>query len=230
MEDTEAVVHDADTEDSDSAPAGPRFAADGTILPTPKAPRSNLSLSGGLPSQPAASTAPLRTASQPLPEIDPKALLKDGAKRAKNLSTALMMVVLLLAKFFVVKVVGSRLAVVYSRTVVIAARLLQALYLVVKPKLDDLKVRAKETTNKLVRMALLALIALLTPIENMAGVAIKSAKVHGAKLAAQGARTTVQVIRPIIAAVVQAMQAGFQKAVVQKIVLRLIHILEEAQK
>jgi hypothetical protein len=229
MEDTEEFVQDE--EEEGAAAAGPKFAADGTILQAPKAPRSNLSLNGGLPPATGAlGTAPIRKApSQPL-EIDPKALLKDGAKRAKNLSTALVMVMVLLAKFFLVKVVGGRFKVVYSKTVVIAGRLLQALYIVAQPKLEALKVQAKETTNKVVRIALLTLIAALTPLENATIAVVKNAKVHGAKLAAQGARTTMQVLQPIAAAFVQAMRAGFQKAVVQKLVLRLIHILEEAQK
>lgn len=235
-QETENVYRDDAAEDEESsASVGPKFAADGTVLQETQAPRSGLSLggrsSGPLPPPPGLGTSPrLASPSQPLPEIDPKALLQDGAKRAKNITTALAMVVLLLAKYLAVKVVGSKLKTVQSKSIVIGARLLQALYIVGKPHFDRLKVQAKETSNKLVRIALLTLIALLTPLENATLATVRSAKAHSAKLAAQGVRTTVQVIRPIAQALAQAVKAGFQKATVQKIVLRLIQILEEAQK
>lgn len=228
--DPETEVHPGETEDEEgSAPAGPRFAADGTLLPETRTARSGLSL-GGAPAPTLGTSPRLTTPSQPLPEVDPKALLQDGAKRAKNISTAVAMVVLLLIKYFALKVVGGRLKVLQSKTIVVAARLLQALYLVARPHIDSLKVKARETTNKVVRIALLALIAILTPLENVAIQTVKSAKEHSAKLAAQGVRTTVQVLRPLLQACVQIVKAGFQQAAVKKIVLRLIQILEEAGK
>lgn len=220
------LLQDDDEGEGDSH--APRFASDGSLLPEARVARSGLSLDGK-PSS--GGTSPrLTTPSKPLPEVDPKALLQDGAKRAKNITTALAMVVVLLLKYFAVKVVGGQLKVVQSKTIVLLARLLQALYIVGKPHFEKLKVQARETTNQLKRTVLLALIAILMPIENVTLNTVKSAKEHSAKLAAQGVRTTVQVLRPIAQAIVTMMKAGFQKATVQKVVLRLIQILEEAQK
>ena len=59
---------------------------------------------------------------------------------------------------------------------------------------------------------------------------IKGAKTHGARLAAQSAISTVQVLAPLLTGIWQVIQAGFKLAVVRKVMLRLIAILEEAQR
>lgn len=209
---------------AEPAAATTRYTSDGAPLVGAAASRSSLNLPGGPPSGPLPAPQP---AAAP-PAGGPS--LQEGVKRARNIGKALAMIALLLARYFVVKVVGGRLHALYARGFILAARVLQALYILLKPHLDRWRAQLKHTTNRVVRLVLVLLISLLGPLERLVGFAVKGAKDQGARLASQGAKTTVAILAPLAQALLQAIQSGFKKQVVQKALARLINVLEEAQK
>lgn len=186
-------------------------------------PRSSLSLDGR--AAPVTPSAPLAQ-----PDVAPRDLLSEGATRARNMGTALGMIVYLLAKYVAVKLVWSRLQLLGLRGFVVGSRLLQALYLIAKPHLDQLREQAKVTTNKAVRAALIALIGVVGPAEEALVKLFGIAKAEGAKLAARSSRSVGQVLAALATAIGQAIKAGLTKPAVQKLAAKLIKILEEAQR
>jgi hypothetical protein len=180
-----------------------------------KGPRSALSLGGGATPMAAPATESAG------PQRD---LVAEGATRARNMATALVMIVVLLAKYVAVKVVWRRMQTLGTRGFLVGSRLLQAFYVVIQPHLVRLREQAKATSNKAFKTVLLALIA-VEAIVKLLGVA----KVEAAKLAAQSTRTLGQVLAPIGAAIGQAIKAGLTRPAFRKLAAKLIHILEEAQ-
>ncbi|MFP5502985.1 MAG: hypothetical protein ACLGIN_10885 [Candidatus Sericytochromatia bacterium] len=183
--------------------------------------RSSLSLPGGAASAPAGGTA--RKAA-------PTISLQEGVSRAGNIAHAAMMIVLLLGRYFFVKVIGTQLYWMFVRFMLVVGQVVEVVWRIAAPRLARLRKRAAETGNKALKLALTVVITLLVPLERIASLMIKGAKTHGARLATQSALSTVQVLAPLLAGIGQVIQAGFKKAVVRKVMLRLIAILEEAQR
>lgn len=204
--------------------SGERQAARGGTAPLTEGmhARSNLSLPGDR----AASTPAGASATPGAPGIS----LQQGVSRARNIAHAVVMIVGLLLRYLLVKVVGAQISRIHSRTVIIVGRLCYVAWKILGPHVARLQAKAAATSNKAFRMVLVALITMVVPLEKVASLALKGAKVHGARLAAQSARATVQVLRPLLAGLTQVIQAGFQLAVVRKVLARLIQILEEAQR
>ena len=183
--------------------------------------RSSLSLPGGAASAPSTSAA--RTQA-------PSISLQEGVSRAGNIAHATMMIVLLLLRYFFVKVIGTQLYWLFVRVMVVIGQVVEVAWRLAAPRLAALRTRAAKTGNKMLKLALTVMITLLVPLERIASLMIKGAKTHGARLAAQSAISTVQVLAPLLTGLWQVIQAGFKMAVVRKVMLRLIAILEEAQR
>ena len=185
-----------------------------------KGPRSALSLGGGTTPM----AGPATEAAGPQRD-----LMAEGAARARNMATALVMIVVLLAKYVAVKVVWRRLQTLGTRGFLVGSRLLQAFYVVMQPHLLRLREQARATSNKAFKAVLLALIAVVGPAEEAIVKLLGVAKVEAAKLAAQSTRTLGQVLAPIGAAIGQAIKAGLTRPAFRTLAAKLIHILEEAQ-
>lgn len=186
-----------------------------------KGPRSSLSLGNGA----TPGTSPIAASEEAGIERD---LIAEGALRARNMGTALVMIVVLLAKYVAIKVVWTRLQLLGTRGFLVGSRLLLAFYLVVRPHLERLREQAKATSNKAFKGALLALIAVVGPAESGIIKILGIAKVQAAKLATRSTRTLGQVLAPIVAAIGQAIKAGLTLPAFRKLAAKLVHILEEA--
>lgn len=183
-------------------------------------PRSSLSLGGGR------LTGPIPDASADIAAT--RDMLSEGATRARNMAHALVMIVYLVAKLIFVKMLGEQLRHVGTRLFLLSSRLLQATYLVLKPHLERLREQARHTTNKAWRTALVGLIGVVGPIEELVLRILGIAKAEAAKIAARGTRSAGQVIAAIGKAIAQAIQAGLSRPAVQKLATKVIRILEDA--
>lgn len=200
------------TSSNDNVPEGSAVNAQG--------PRSSLSLGGGR------LTGPIPDASADLAAT--RDMLAEGATRARNMAHALVMIVYLVAKLVLVKIAGEQLRQLGTRLFLLATRVLQAAYLVLKPHLDRLRAQAHETTNKAWRTALVLLIAVVGPAEELVIRILGIAKAEAAKLAARGTRSAGQVLAAVGKAITQAIKAGLSRPAAQKLTMKVIRILEDA--
>lgn len=161
---------------------------------------------------------------------DPKELLNQGATRAKNMGVALVMICVLLTKYFVLKVVWKRLERVLAIVVVRSATVLSKLYAKAQPHIERFKARAVQTKNKAVRITLGLMIVVLTPVEQALLKFFGIAKQQSEVLAVHGTNRAISMIIPIFRAVGTALRAGFSRPAMQRMLARVLEIVDEAQK
>ncbi|MNL68127.1 hypothetical protein D3C87_1928000 [compost metagenome] len=101
--------------------------------------------------------------------------------------------------------------------------------MVLRPHLARLRQLAREHGNKAFRSFLIALIAVVGPLEEAIIKVLGIAKVEAAKLAERSTRSLRQVLASLGSAIAQAIRAGMTRPAVQKLAHKLIKILEDAQ-
>jgi hypothetical protein len=161
---------------------------------------------------------------------DPKAMINEGATRAKNMGVAVVMIVFLLAKYFVVKICWKPLERYVGIIVVRSAVYLTKGYERLKPHIENLKARAQQTKNKLIRVSLGLLIVVLTPVETMLLKYFGVAKATSERLATQSTTSVLTVIATMMKATGAALRAGLSKPAMQKLLAKLFEVLDDAQK
>lgn len=202
---------------------GPAFARDAApSAGAPQGPRSGLSLGSTRPLPKTPTARPLPSQGKPS-----TAQLDEGLQRAKNIGVALGMIVLLLLQVLFQRVLWARVKHAFGLLKLRAIQLYHALGILLKPHLARLRNTSRQTSNQVVRATLLALIAIVSPLERSALQAAQAAKQEGAKLADGGARATLKVMGPLFASLIQLIRSGFNQAAVQRVVARLIQLTEE---
>jgi hypothetical protein len=161
---------------------------------------------------------------------DPKAMINEGAARAKNMGVAVFMIAFLLSKYFVVKICWKPLERWVSIAVVRSAVILTRAYERAKPHIERLKVVAANTKNKVIRVSLGLLIVVLTPVENGLLRFFGIAKAQSERLATTSTTSLLVVIATLMKAVGTAIQNGLSKPAMQKMLAKLFEVLEDAQK
>ena len=161
---------------------------------------------------------------------NPSDVLNDGLGRAKNMAVAFGMIVFLLAKFFFVKILWTRIKSGLAWLVVQAAVLASKVWVKLQPHWERLKTFTAETKLKVVRTTLSLLIVALTPVENFLFKATGIAKEHSEKIAHKSAMSIAQVLATFFTAIGTAFRAGFSKPAMQKMLNRLFELVEEAAK
>jgi hypothetical protein len=161
---------------------------------------------------------------------DPKDLITQGAARAKNMGVALFMIGFLLGKYFLLKIVWVRVEKLLAVLVVRSAVLLGSLYKWLKPHLDRYRVLAVQTKNKLVRVTLGLLIVMLTPLERGLLRFFGVAKTQSEKLAVHGTTSAVSLVVTMFKAMSATVRAGISKPAIQRLLMRLFQLLDEAEK
>lgn len=194
------------------------FASDGASIGPAPAPKRAAA-------KPAASTAPLATA-----PIANRGAATSGMTRAGNVAHAMVMIVALLIEYVLVKVIWARL-----RTLGRVALLLLAQGLDVAARhwagpYARFKQQALEVRNRTARLVLMSIIRLIEPLEGILSRLLGRAQTYSAKAAAVGAKQARAVLRPMIAAFMQAVQAGLQQQAVRKMAQRMLQILDEGMR
>lgn len=161
---------------------------------------------------------------------DPKAMINEGATRAKNMGVAVVMIAFLLTKYFVVKIVWKPVERWVGIVVVRSAVYLKKGYEWLKPHLDRLRTKAQETRNKVIRLSLGLLIVALTPVESALIKYFGLARMTSERLATQSTTSVLTVIATMMRATGTALKTGFSKPAMQKLLAKLFEVLEDAQK
>ncbi|MDB5100758.1 MAG: hypothetical protein JWM80_5179 [Cyanobacteria bacterium RYN_339] len=161
---------------------------------------------------------------------DPKVMINEGAARAKNMGVAAFMIVFLLSKYFVVKICWKPMERWIAIIVVRSAVYLTKAYERLKPHVERLKVLAHQTKNKAMRLALGLLIVILTPVENLLLRFFGIAKTQSERLALQSTTSILTVVATMMRATGAALKAGLSKPAMQKLLMKLFEVLEDAQK
>lgn len=161
---------------------------------------------------------------------DPKDLINQGATRAKNIGVALVMICVLLTKYFAVKVVWKRVERVLAIVVVRVAGMLAKVYERVKPHLDHYRQVAMQTRNKAVRVALGLMIAAVTPLESALMKFFGIARTQSERVAVQGTNSVIGMILPVFRAMGAAVSNGMSKPAMQRVIARIMELADEAQK
>jgi hypothetical protein len=161
---------------------------------------------------------------------NPSDILNEGMTRAKNMAIAAAMIVFLLTKFFFVKIVWKRLQSGFAWVVVKSAILASKAWVKLQPHWERFKAYVAETKVKVVRTVLSLLIVALTPLENSLLKATGIAKAHSEAVAHKSAMTIAQTLVVFFNAIGTGMKAGFSRPAMQKMMARLLELVDEASK
>lgn len=163
-------------------------------------------------------------------QSNPSDVLQEGLNRAKNMIVAFAMVLFLLGKLLFQKIVMTRAKALGEAIVIRAATIAAKVWTMLSPHVEALKQKAIETRVKFIRVTLTGLITVLTPVENAAVKATGVAKIHSQKVATKTSMTFAQMMATTVTAIGTALNAGFSKPAIQKLLNKMFAMLDEAQK
>ncbi len=160
----------------------------------------------------------------------PEVKLQESWIRIKNMAVAAAMIVVMVGRHLAVGVVGKRLENGAMRTVHVGTAWGSRMMMRLMPRINHWQQRALDTRQRVRRRVLVALIAVVGPVEAYLNRVLMKARQGSNRVVRKSVTTSAKILAPMVTALADGIKAGLNRPGMQKTVARLHKIADDSKK